>query len=83
MQILTADQMELPTPPRSFLNQRQKKRRDNWENELNIAKYQAKTLKDNLRMFENNLSNVLRRYEDWLVKNNAQPQVNLELYRNI
>lgn len=61
---------------------KEQKRREAWETELRIAAYQKKTLIDNLRIFQNNLSNVLQRYEGWLKRTGVEPQVNLDIYRN-
>jgi hypothetical protein len=74
--------MEVPTPPRKDLTLKETKRREAWETELRIALYQRKCLIDNLRIFDNNLSNVLQRYEVWLKHRNIEPLVNLDVYRN-
>jgi len=68
-------------PTRRDLNLKKTKRREAWETELRIALYQKKCIIDNLKIFENNLGNVLHRYEQWLQRLKIEPTLNLDIYR--
>jgi len=57
------------------------KKRDNHEQELKLTHLQYTTLRDNCRIFNNNIKHVLDKYEKWLKEHEMEPQINLEFYR--
>lgn len=57
------------------------KKLERYENHIKIAYEQAKALKRNFHIFNNDLSIQVKRYEAFLVKEKLEPTLNLEAYK--
>ena len=60
----------------------QLKARDRWENDIKTAYYQAKLMKDNFHIYQNNTTQLVQRYEKWLKSREMEPSINLNLYKS-
>lgn len=63
------------------LTQLEKKKRDALEMEVHAAYIQAKNIREQFHIFDNNLKRIIKKYEDWNVKRNEEPKLNLEFYK--
>jgi hypothetical protein len=63
------------------LSQLEKKKRDALEMEVHAAYIQAKNIREQFHMFDNNLKRVLEKYEAWLGRRGEQSKINLEFYK--
>jgi hypothetical protein len=63
--------------------QADKKRRDHWEQQLKLAEIQLNTLRNNCRIFVDNIPIVLSKYEAFLKEKGLEPTLNLDYYRNL
>lgn len=64
------------------LTQLEKKKRDALEMEVHAAYIQAKNIREQFNMFDNNLKRVVEKYETWLTRRNEQTKINLEFYKS-
>lgn len=64
--------------------QKELTKRDTYEQDLKLSELQYITLRDNCRLFYNNVNDSLAKYEKWLeLHKDIKPQVNLDYYRSI
>lgn len=54
---------------------------EHWESEVKIAHLQGLTLKENFHIFENNLNNVIKRFENWLKTHEMETSLDLNYYK--
>lgn len=64
------------------LNQKGKCKRDALETEVHAAYIQAKNIREQFRLFDNNLQSTIQRYEKWLSIRGETPKLNLEFYKS-
>lgn len=64
------------------LTQLEKKRRDALEMEVHAAYTQAKNIREQFHIFDNNLTRIVQKYETWNLKRNEEPKLNLEFYKS-
>lgn len=65
------------------LTQLNKRKRDALELEVHAAYVQAKNIKEQFHMFENNLKRTILKYEKWLQARSEEPKINLDFYKGI
>ena len=57
------------------------KRRDSWEKRVKIAYAHVESMRNNFNIYKNESTRILKRYEEWLEKNNVEPLLDLKQYK--
>lgn len=58
----------------------EKKKREALELEVHAAYTQAKNIREQFHMFDNNLKRTVKKYTDWCERRGDIPKLNLEFY---
>jgi len=58
----------------------EKNRREKWEQELRIGELQINSLKNDCRLFEFNLTQLVERYKSWLISHKMEATLDLSYY---
>lgn len=64
------------------LTQKGKQKRDNLEVEVHAAYIQAKNIREQFHIFDNNLKAMISKYEKWLAVRGEEPKLNLDFYKS-
>lgn len=64
------------------LTQKGKCKRDALETEVHAAYIQAKNIREQFRLFDNNLKSSIEKYEKWLAVRGETPKLNLDFYKS-
>jgi len=64
------------------LTQLNKKKRDALETEVHAAYTQAKNIREQFNLFDNNLTRTIAKYEKWLEARGENSKLNLDFYKS-
>jgi hypothetical protein len=59
------------------------KKRDRWEKQVRIAYAQLESMKANCRIYENESTRIIERYEKWLLDNKCFPLIDINYYKSL
>jgi hypothetical protein len=60
---------------------RDQKKRDAWERKVKVAYAHVQSQKNMHRIYQNDVNNTVKRYEEWLKRNNFEPLIDLNQYK--